>query len=175
MTTPQLVPFAFSALDDAGKEFVVSEMTSALAEGNERRLYSILTHVTDIDESIKVLARDVKRELKRRHGACDVNAVEDLNGDTCLHYAARAGHPIVLRLMHNCGLLKNLDEYVNREGSTPLHEAVHKKQVMFIRQLMFLGANPKAPNRCGQTPASIARKLGDPLVLAALTDERNRI
>lgn len=150
---------------------VANSMCVAIKEADEKRLFALLTDLQsdmDHDAIIATYAEPVKRMLSSSYGVNDICGVEDFNGDTCLHYAARSGHSLVLRFFFNAGLMKSMDQYINREGNTPLHDAVSGQQVVMCRQLLFCGCDPKSKNRSGQTPVSLARKSHNPQLIGAL-------
>lgn len=145
-------------------------IAAAMVAADEKALFALLNGVADFDAAIAAMAPTVKKVLKTRHGVDDPLGVEDFNGDTCLHFAARQDHGNVLRLFYRVGLLKEINQYFNREGNTPLHDAVSRGRVMMVKQLLFLGADPKARNREGKTPASMARNMHNPEMVAAFRE-----
>jgi hypothetical protein len=155
--------------DDDGT--LVCAIAESIKRADEHDLYRLLsangTKYGD-DDTMSRFANKVKLCLRRDHGILDITGVEDYNGDTCLHYAARSGHSLVLRFFYNAGLTKEIDQYVNRQGDTPLHDAVRKGHVVMTKQLIFLGCDPKRPNRMSETPNSIARKSHNPALQSAL-------
>ena len=108
-------------------------------------------------------------EVRRRiasliEGGADV-MVTDKNGVTPLHFAARfRNFAAASELVANGA---DVNAACKRSRSTPLHRAVYstgapgtagraKERLQIIELLLGAGANPRAKNRTGKTPADYA-------------------
>lgn len=94
----------------------------------------------------------------------DVNCHGRLWGDTPLHVVVVWGDVEAARALVNAGADVNAR---GEDGYTPLHEAVSFENIELVRLLLDAGANPDIKEeRFGETPADIARDIGDPEILA---------
>ncbi len=78
----------------------------------------------------------------------DIN-VPDYAGNSPLHIVALQGYDNLVKLLVDNGC--NLDHY-NRDGNTPLLDAVENGHVVTVRVLLEGGADPRAPNAKRQRP-----------------------
>ena len=89
----------------------------------------------------------------------DVNAMDE-HGWTPLHFAAEEVLPQMASLL----LAKNADPNVrDDEGNTPLHRAVFSARGRdeVVRLLRKHGAKDDVKNKAGETPRSLAERLGE--------------
>jgi ankyrin repeat protein len=89
----------------------------------------------------------------------DVNAIDE-HGWTPLHFAAEEVLPQMASLL----LAKNADPNVrDDEGNTPLHRAVFSARGRdeVVRLLRKNGAKDDVKNKSGETPKSLADRLGE--------------
>lgn len=78
----------------------------------------------------------------------DARAFES-HGWSAAHYAARSGNIATLRTLHERGVDLDLPSPENR-GETPLMIAAHFGEIESIKELIKLGANPRATDNHGE-------------------------
>ena len=84
----------------------------------------------------------------------DVNAVDDDEGDTPLHFASDNGHEAVVgALLAAEADVNAVNEY---PGNTPLHNASRYGHEAVVDALLAAGADVNAVNEEGNTPLDVA-------------------
>ena len=108
---------------------------------------------------------DMRRYLEQ---GADPNAPIDHWGRTAVHAAAAGGLPnhtrglsLLLEAGGNCCLQ-------DRQGNTPLHDAVTKKSLLRVRLLLNVGADPNQANARGDTSLHFSAKLRNFAIAEAL-------
>jgi len=81
-------------------------------------------------------------------GRLDVNAVDEVDGQTALHHAAEVGHSEAVKLLVESG--SDIDK-TNNQGDTAIHVAVGEGHIDIYRYLKEQGANLRHVNENGMT------------------------
>lgn len=101
-----------------------------------------MDHVTELHRKIQDgVLPDLSyyQTLMGKTSLYDVVMATNRNGDTAFHIAARHGHVIVMRQLHeNFGVGLN---HVNSDGKTALHEAAQNGHVECVCYLMETGCH----------------------------------
>ncbi|XP_071963251.1 uncharacterized protein [Antedon mediterranea] len=69
------------------------------------------------------------------------------SGNTLLHWATSYSNLKMVKCLLDHGIAVN---HVNKDGTVPLHDAVLRKEVDIIRELILFGANPQIRAKTGQ-------------------------
>lgn len=88
-----------------------------------------------------------------------MNVGDPEKGTTPLMLAAELGYQRICQMLIDAGALLDATDLA---GNTPLHMAAqgYGEQKPIIKTLLERGANPKAINDDGETPAMVAKRLG---------------
>ncbi|CAG0903543.1 unnamed protein product, partial [Cyprideis torosa] len=104
--------------------------------------------------------------LLREFGA-DLNAEEDFESRSALHFACAAGRPLITSLLLRNGALV---EVKNSKGRTPLFAAADKGHLNTLRLLHRFGANPAATDTDNFTALHVATDRGHTSSVACLLE-----
>jgi cyclophilin family peptidyl-prolyl cis-trans isomerase len=77
-------------------------------------------------------------------------------GHTACHWLSGGGHAACLQWLLSLPGARALSEAVNNGGSTPLHSAAANGHATCLQLLLQAGADPSAPDSCGDTPFACA-------------------
>lgn len=136
----------------AGKADNSAELLAACPTGKEReRALQYALH-----RAASLGRYDIVEHVLRRQG--DPNG-RDACGRTPLHRAAAAGHAQVLSLLLEYGA--RIDARDMLFGMTALHLAARHRHTDAVICLLSRGADAELRDRFGETPGSIARRVGD--------------
>jgi hypothetical protein len=101
----------------------------------------------------------------------EFNNVQDVHGNYPLHYAALAGHFVLVTKL--CKHFPPKDLAQNKLGNTPLHEAVRSRSPdaskVVERLAMYFSGMLEVKNSCSCTPVAVAAKINasDDVIMAA--------
>jgi ankyrin repeat protein len=147
--TPSGLGFAVWSDDEARVRRLLGEGASADDYGDGVVDKTPLMESVDEVEAFYDDSRAGVTRLLLDHHA-DVHR-RDGNGWTALHYAVGAGRAAVLLLLE-AGADPNA---AGADGSTPLHEAVRRMNTGSVATLCGFGANRRAVDHQGRTPAEL--------------------
>eukprot|EP00475_Leptophrys_vorax_P038256 TRINITY_DN6714_c0_g1_i2.p1 TRINITY_DN6714_c0_g1~~TRINITY_DN6714_c0_g1_i2.p1 ORF type:complete len:289 (+),score=77.59 TRINITY_DN6714_c0_g1_i2:792-1658(+) len=119
-----------------------------------------LTDGANVNEKLMYFATqgqmDKLRELLLHHGSVDPNWTDE-NKRTALHNASDRGHlVVVVLLIEHFGERLDLDA-IDKDGSTPLHDALVCENFEIGRLLRIHGARTDIPNLEGETAQELAK------------------
>ena len=111
--------------------------------------------------SLSILVRFQNEELLKicLEKGVDINAINPENGSTPLMLAAERGYQNICDMLIDAGANVSASDFL---GNTPLHVAAqgYGEQTSIIQTLIQRGADRKAINDDGYTPAMIAKRIG---------------
>ena len=93
----------------------------------------------------------------------------DSSGYTALHYASRAGHIEIIKLLFEFKANPNAETRAGRDR--PIHRAAYQGQDVVVKLLLRKGADPLAQNADGQTALHKAVQRNEEHVVALLLKE----
>lgn len=147
-----------------------------------RKDYAILDSFANMDFNVSdkdgrtplmhvVLADDADPVMVRfliEHNA-DVNAFDNPQRWTALHFAARSQKEHIVRLLLEAGATVDC---VDVFGNTPLWRCVmnSSQDLTTVKELLKFGANPNRKNNYDEAPIDIARKMGRADLVALFED-----
>ncbi len=99
----------------------------------------------------------VVKELDRAGAPLDFH---DANGLTPLHLAAGSGQMALIKMLTSPATVKARAWSGFFAGQTPLHFAARLGRLPAVKHLVSQGADPRAKDAAGRTPADLARAAG---------------
>ena len=119
------------------------------------------------DSLIRAAANgDVERVETLLNDGREVDAVDDDDGWTALHWAARGDHAYTVRLLAARGA--DIDAMGEVNGWTPLMHAIHTRAQSASRELIEYGADLEKRSHSGSTPLILAAGYGNTVIVRAL-------
>ena len=129
-----------------------------LAPGSARRLRGYAPGVIDEAALSAIADGDLARLRERVTSGIDLDAQDHLRGYVLLHVAAQQVDVEAVRLLLRSGADPNVADAC---GNGPLWTAVfNDREGQIIDLLQEAGANPAHVNHAGETPISLARRIG---------------
>lgn len=153
-------------------DFIFSEILHRAFELEDDKVFNFFTEDEDVKKYYSAIYNSVENKIAPLEAAAwkgNVNYVSKLiecgadvdvmpGSYTILSAAINLPYEVnidVIKLLIVNGADVNKR---NKDGGTPLHEAVKRNEVETIKALMEAGANPRLVNKDGQTPLDIAIK-----------------